>query len=337
MSSEAGSTERCTIIVVPRDRFSSTTRCLETLLANTPESHELIVVMGGAPEHLRAEWTRRFEGRAQFMFEPEFVSPPQARNIGLRAATTRLAVLMDNDVYVRTGWLSPLIRCQQETGGVMVVPIILEKPNKLHTAGNDFYISYERGKAYGHKTLRFRGMALGERCNLKRQPTDYGELHCQLVVVKPTLALNAYDERLMELGEVDSGLAWAKGGHTMWCEPSSVAYFAFAGPLTFDDVRFFIWRWEAKSILEGQRIFEEKWGVDLTERGTFADWLTRYSTQVGLLPRVFPVPLSLTVDRRIGQLRRLAVEPFRQPKRLYRRWRAKTLGYDVMKDAMRSN
>ena len=40
--------EKCTIIVDARDRFSTTTKCLDTLLANTPEPHDLIVVMGGA-------------------------------------------------------------------------------------------------------------------------------------------------------------------------------------------------------------------------------------------------------------------------------------------------
>ena len=45
--------DECTIVVVLRDRFSTTTRCLESLVRNTSESYELLVVMGGVPEHLK--------------------------------------------------------------------------------------------------------------------------------------------------------------------------------------------------------------------------------------------------------------------------------------------
>ena len=99
--------ERCTIIVDARDRFSTTTRCLETLIANTPQPYDLIVVLGGAPEHLKKAWMAQFGDRAGFIFRPDFLTQPQARNLGLRAATTRLAVVMDNDNFVRPGWLDP--------------------------------------------------------------------------------------------------------------------------------------------------------------------------------------------------------------------------------------
>jgi hypothetical protein len=66
---------------------------------------------------------RRFGDRARFIFEPHFLNQAQARNIGLRAATTRFAVVMDNDVLVRSGWLRGLLGCQRETGAVMVVVV----------------------------------------------------------------------------------------------------------------------------------------------------------------------------------------------------------------------
>lgn len=88
--------ERCTIIVDARDRFSTAAPCLETLFANTPEPFDLLVVMGGAPEHLTREWQQRFGDRVRFIFPSTFLNQAQARNIGLREAKTRLAVCMDN-------------------------------------------------------------------------------------------------------------------------------------------------------------------------------------------------------------------------------------------------
>jgi GT2 family glycosyltransferase len=114
--------QRCTIVVNVRDRFSCRPECLDRLIAETPEPYDPIVVVGGASDRARHDWLRRFGDRARFIFEPHFLNQAQARNIGLRAATSRFAVMMDNDVFVRPGWLKGLLDCQRETGAVMVVP-----------------------------------------------------------------------------------------------------------------------------------------------------------------------------------------------------------------------
>lgn len=126
--------EPITIIVNPRDKFSTTENCLECLIAQTVLPHELIVVAGGVPERLRTRWRRRFENQARFVFEDSFLNQAQTRNIGLRMTRTSSAVFIDNDVYVRSGWLEGLVRCQSDTGAAMVVPLILETEN-THTHG----------------------------------------------------------------------------------------------------------------------------------------------------------------------------------------------------------
>lgn len=55
--------------------------------------------------------------------------------------------------------------------------------------------------------------------NLKRERIDYGEWHCQLVEVEPTLRLGAFDENILEVGEVESRLTWAKVSYRMWFTP----------------------------------------------------------------------------------------------------------------------
>ena len=277
--------EPCTIVVDARDRFSTTRQCLETLIANTPQPYDLIVVIGGAHEHLKQEWVARFGGVGRFIFMPHFLSQAQARKIGLGEAKTRLAVLMDNDNFVRPGWLEALIRCQQETGAVMVVPVILEAEERIHTAGNDLYVSYEYGKAYGHKHLRFHRMPFGAGSNLRRRRTDYAELHCQLVEVEPMLRLGAYDEHILEVGEIDQGLTFAKAGREMWFEPSAVVRYALGCPIRTEDIRFFQWRWDIAAIHKGYQYFQQKWNLDISEHGSFRDWLVRYNSQLGLLPR----------------------------------------------------
>jgi len=324
--------EPCTIIVNARDRFSTLERCLETLIANTPELGEVIVIIGGAPETLRHRWTQRFGTRMRFLFQPHFLNQAQARNIALRQVTTRLAVVMDDDVFVRPGWLSPLIDCQQQTGAVMVVPNILEAERTIHTAGNELYVTYVNGKAYGHKELRFHSMPFVEGCNLKRQRTGYGELHCQLVEVEPSLRLGVFDEHIQEVGEVDFGLTCRKAGREMWFEPASVVYYAIRSPLHAEDIRLFAWRWDMRAIYEGYQYFERKWNMDITESGSFREFLLRYNSQLGLIPRLMPTELGLRIDRMLARLRRwpdILLRLLRAPKSLLRRYKAWCIGYYV--------
>ena len=303
------------------------TECLDRLITHTPEPHDLIVVAGGASERTRNGWLRRFGDRARFIFEPHFLNQAQARNIGLRATTARLAVVMDNDVFVRSGWLQGLLECQRETGAVMVVPVILETERRIHTAGNSLYITYENGRAFGHKELRYYGMPYVEGSNLKFERVDYGELHCQLVEVEPTLRLRAFDENILEVGEVDSGLSWAKAGYSMWFTPSSVVHYRLRGPIAAEDIRLFDWRWNMRSIRKGYLYFEQKWNLDITERGRFRSFLFHYNSQLGLLPRLFPSKTALWIESSLARLLGATLKPLRAPRWLLSNLQAWWIGY----------
>jgi hypothetical protein len=151
------------------------------------------------------------------------------------------------------------------------------------------------------------------------------------VEIEPTLRLGAYDENLLEVGEVDSGLVWAKAGHTMWFEPRSVVHYQIQAPIKAEDIRLFDWRWNMRAILAGYRHFERKWGIDITEQGRFRDFLYEYNLQLGLLPRVFPSDAALRVERglrRIGRTTRTVLKPLSAPRWLTTNLKARWIGYD---------
>ena len=320
---------KCTIVVVLRDRFSTTEKCLEALIQNTPGSYELLAVIGGAPEKIKKEWSARFGQKVRWHFEPKLLNPSESRNIGLREARTPLAVLMDNDVYVRPGWLEPLLRCQAETGAAMVVPIVLDEENEIHTAGNDLHVTYRDGKAYGCKELRYGTLRYFEGCDLKRETTGYGELHCQLVVVETALKLGVYDEKLREAGEVDSGLTWAKAGCSMWFEPKSVVLFKY--PVKIDhaeDIPSFLFKWDTRAIVEGYRHFEKKWKLDITEGGRWPEFLVFLNSKLGFFPRMFPNEFGMSLDRMYRALRGV----LDSPSRLWRSLKIRRLGHSAWGD-----
>lgn len=328
--------EKCTVVIVPRDRYSTSVACLDALLEYTTPNHDLIFVCGGAPEKVERALKEKYEARIKLIFMPQYLNPAQSRNIGMRACHTRLAVLMDNDVEVKPGWLEPLIACQQKTNAAMVVPIILEYGNEIHTAGNSLYVTHENGRAYAHKELRYHGMVVGEDTNLKREETDYGELHCQLVEVKAALELNAYDENIQEVGECDSGLTWKKADRRMWFEPKSIVNYEPPGRIAAEDIRFFVWRWDMRAILKGYRYFFQKWNMDVTEHGNFRNYLLGYNNKLGLLPRLFPSAWALEVDWFLKLFLGRMAKCFTISVSLWRRLKAWLLGYYAWPESVRN-
>jgi hypothetical protein len=262
-------TERCTIVVTPRDLFSVTDECLDHLEAHTPEPHDLIVAMGGAPAAIRAGLERRLAGRARLIFDPAFGTTGALRNRALRETTTRLAVCLDSNVFVRPSWLAPLIRCQRETGASQIVPLILDGDDKIHTAGNDLFITHDGGKAYGTMELRFQHQKVCDTTNLVRREVDFGEVHCQLLVTEDAL------------------------------EPASHVYLFYPSLLEHAmDVPLHRWKWDIPAVMASYRHIEEKWKIDVAgPRGDFKRYLVGVNARVGPFTQLYPSRPTIFADR----------------------------------------
>ena len=295
----AAATERCTVIVTPRDLFSVTETCLEHVFANTPEPFELVVVLGGAPPRLRRRLEERYAAKARLLFPPGFLTTPELRTLALRETRTRLAVCLDSNVFVRPGWLAGLVRCQEETGAALVVPLVLEAGDRIHTAGNDLFITYENGRAYGSMELRFHGHHVCESTNLSRRTIDFGEVHCQLVDVATALRTGIYAEILREGTDIDSGLTLSRAGHGMMVEPRSVVYLHYPTLVTdADDVRLHRWKWDIPAVMASYDRLKTKWNVDVGgPRAHFKSYLVHVNSRVGPFTQIRPTAVSARLDR----------------------------------------
>ena len=314
--------ERCTIIVTPRDLFSTTGECLESIFKNTPEPFDLIVVMGGAPEPVKQLLESRYGGKARLIFKPEFLNGPQLRNIGLHETKTRLAVCLDTNIFVRPNWLTPLIRCQVETGASEVVPICVDQNDRIHTAGNDLFITYSNGEAIAQMELRCVGQKVQERTNLRRSELDFGEVHCQLLVVETALRLGFYDERLREGIEMDSGLTFRKAGCKIMVQPDSVVCVYY--PIRLKqaiDVPIYLWKWDIPEIMENFDYLKAKWNIDLGTAGGFKNYLVRVNARVGLLSQLWPSPICVFLDRAFAYAVDSIRAPFRRLAWIILAWR----------------
>src|SRR5262245_19121199 len=101
-----------TIVVSQRERFGDSARSLDSIYEHSDAPFDLVYVDGGSPRYVRDYIATAASARGFKLIRSEvFLSPNQARNLGLYHVRTRYVVFIDNDVVVSPGWLTPLIAC----------------------------------------------------------------------------------------------------------------------------------------------------------------------------------------------------------------------------------
>jgi GT2 family glycosyltransferase len=189
-----------TIVVVPRDHFSSARESLESIYANTDTPFSLLYIDGGSPRHI-AQYLKDAAKKRQFRIirTEEYLSPNHARNIAVRHIDTRYVVFVDNDVIVAPGWLDALVQCAERTGAASVCPLTYEERQHnremLHYAGGDARIvvveensRIERHMVYGINTRTIAPSA---------HKTELLEFHACLVCTDAYRAVGGMDEKLL--------------------------------------------------------------------------------------------------------------------------------------------
>jgi glycosyltransferase involved in cell wall biosynthesis len=196
-----------TIVVTYRERFSSTSRCLDHLIAHTDVPYKLVYVSSGAPAYVHGHVE---EVCAKHGFElvssADLLPPNAARNAGLAAVKTRYVLFLDNDVIVTPGWLNALLDCAEETNYEVVGPTVLEGDPAhgiVHTMGGEFR---KRKDASGRRWLdelhRFDNVDLHlNPSTLERSQADHLELHCLLARREIFDKTGPFDERVLAASE----------------------------------------------------------------------------------------------------------------------------------------
>jgi GT2 family glycosyltransferase len=308
-ASEFSSDSRATIVVVPRERFSKARESLESLFANTAPPYELIYVDGGSPAPLR-DWlaeearSRRF----RLLRYDRYLSPNEARNIGLAEVATEYVVFVDNDVLLSPGWLEKLIECADETGAAAVGPLTCEGDfGRIHCAGGEveFLEEAENGNVTRRvrEKLYFPQRQLGSVASeLKRRQCTLAEYHCVLVRKAALDRIGGLDEEMLNTREhLDLCLEIARSGGTIWFEPESVVSYLTPPPLELRDLHLYMLRWSDDWERRSLEHFRSKW--DLTEDEFFRARLRR----LGWRRRTMilgPIVRRLTLGRGSARLER---------------------------------
>jgi glycosyltransferase involved in cell wall biosynthesis len=256
------SSEEVVIGLIPRDRFSMFTRCLEALYAHTNLAFRVVVVAGGAPVAMRQRLLNLQQQRNNLtvVLTDTLLDQSEARNVALRQVDERFCVLLENDTIVHKGWLDPLFQCLQEERAAVVSPLILSCwDDTIHAAGGEFD---ERQTASGvefrHKIL-YQGV---KSSNLAQQRAriDFPETHCVLIDRQQLPADYLFDG--VEPFDADLGLTLRKSGLSAFLEPRSLATYEPPPPMEVADIGAYKFRWDWDAWADRNRRFMKKWNFN---------------------------------------------------------------------------
>ncbi|MDJ0730290.1 MAG: glycosyltransferase [Crocosphaera sp.] len=263
-----------TLVFVPRERFSYTQESLESIYKNTHFPFNLIYVDGNSPGHIKQYLENQSQEKGFSLIRTnQFLTPNQARNLGLSHVKTKYVVFVDNDVLVKPGWLAKLVNCAEDTGSWLVGPLTLAGSDfkTVHMAGGTTEIREKNGKKWIVQKRPYMNLPLAKVTHeIKKGETGLVELHCVLALTKAFETIGLFDEQLMSMCEEDDiCMEVAKTGNKIYFEPESVISYVSPSPSQIDwsDLPFFFVRWSDTWCQKSITRCIIKWG--LTEDSPF--------------------------------------------------------------------
>ena len=281
---------RVTIVLTQRERFSAMQESLNSLLENTPEPFKLVYATGSVSPRTRA-WLKRQSRQHGFMHveAPRPLTPPEARNLGLEHADTEYVVFTENDVVFKSGWLSALVACADETGAEVVAPLTCEG-RPIHTIVHHVGSVETNQEAFegapdGQRDFNEEFYLQGKTCDevadfLVRRKTRSFEMHCFLMRRDVFDRVGVFDPDIVSKEYLDFSWRLQKsGGGGIWLEPKAVVTFLIpskADPIALTDLPYFLLRWSSAWQNRSHDALKEKWGLGeqgfIASRRTISQW-----------------------------------------------------------------
>ncbi|MES2304377.1 MAG: glycosyltransferase [Gemmatimonadota bacterium] len=307
-------TEQVTIVVVPRDRFSSVEECTRSIIEHTPAGFRLAFLdFGYSVSTLR-------NLRALCAAVP-FEIVPCGRTIPMMAfrdyvarISTKYTCWVDNDTFVTPGWMTRLLQSAEQEGMRVILPLTFEREGldvddrhltmRVHVSHSELRKVTVEGKdlVFDYKPFR---RAAREDVPAGPWTIDFFELH---TFFAETAVLQQLDFPAMVVREhIDLGIQLHRLGIPIWCEPRAEVVFdnIHLRP-TLQDLRFFFFRWSDELVESSHREFEKRWGWNFYNEQFLKNWAFRR--------RIFSVARFCFVPNRIADLLSRAAVKYLRPR-----------------------
>ena len=323
-----------TIVVTQRERFGMTELSFANLLENTPCDLPVIYVDSGSPKSVQKYLQRlAADGLIEWCRVDRFITPNEARALGLSRVKTKYAVFIDNDLVFQPGWLEHLVDCAERRDAAAVIPLTCEgwPPHSvIHQAGGQCLAvetdSAGRPASKIVDAMFHQGETVASAADLKEMETDHLEFHCVLLRCQSVIEAGGFDAKMKSTKEhVDLAICLRKLGFSIWLVPKSVVTYVFpckAQPVSLDDLPFLLYRWSEEFGQQSWDRLIEKHGLQVTQdfiEGKLGFYSTRRKQAIIMaLCNRWPILRNETAKYRLNRL----LNRYERP--LHRLWFAKT-------------
>lgn len=272
---------RTTVVVAPRERFTSLPVSLGSLFDTIPSGTPVVVVEGGSPAATRAELDALARERPfRLISLPYMVKPNEARNRGVAETATEYVVIADNDIHYEPGWLVALEQHALEHGSDAVAPLICVGPPAatiIHHAGGMLKASRMNGRVTLSEAHRLMDVPIMDaKDELPEVHNQVCEFHCMMVRRALLDEMGGLDERLITREQLDFAMrALVVDAKVTFAESAVVTYMARDA---FDaiDLRYHLFRWSDRLVVESLDAFESTWRVSLDRDETRYAWAAKH-------------------------------------------------------------
>jgi hypothetical protein len=270
------------VVIVPRDRLSSISACVASVLKNTEVPFRLVIIDLGYPKKTIDQLRSQCAGVPTEFLSVGRTIPMLAFKQFLPSITEPYLAWVDNDTFVTPGWMTALLERARQ-GARVILPLTLERegldvdkrdlPLRNHISHAELRRVTVDGVSYVFDHKPFRRAAPEE---LPQEPhtVDYFELHAFFA---ETQVMRDLDLPAMVVREhIDLGMQLHQRGIDIWCEPKSrVIFDNIHERPSFADLRFFFYRWAEHLIDESHDLFEKRWGYRFYSEQSIKNWAYR--------------------------------------------------------------
>ena len=120
-------TDVVTIVVVPRDRFSSVGGCVQSIVAHTSEPFKLVILDFGYGQRTLEAVRRIASSHPLEIVSCSRTIPMDAFRTLLPRITTQYTCWVDNDTFVTPGWMTTLLHGAEHEGMRAILPLTFER------------------------------------------------------------------------------------------------------------------------------------------------------------------------------------------------------------------
>ena len=252
-----------TIVIVPRERFSLTPSCVETIYQHTKEPFQLIVIDANSPEPVAGD-LRRWEAshsNCRVIRGDKFLYPYEARNLVLEHLTTDWIAFVDSDIVVGPSWMTHFLTTARETGVRVVHPLYLvEQGGKvvIHMTDGKLKRIQQNGRERFHLVMGHVTQEVKEAQGLKRQESDFLEFHTFLIHRDLLQKMGPFEPFTLA-EDVHYSLKLRELNEKIIFEPKAVVTYIAGPPFEQYDLPYFRFRWDLKRGKVSVDRLRERW------------------------------------------------------------------------------